>query len=309
MKKPNICFQVIVFNGDSILYDSIKSVYDIANEIVIAEGPVSYWQKKGYRTSFDKTNMVLQKLKHEDDQNKIRILHSQYIEKYEQCVSAFNLQMHENDILWQIGSYEIYKPNEMEKFINLFWNGSYLSGGFKSITFFGDLYHTLTGYERSIELKRVFKIFRGSKWLSYRPPIIKHTDLIESSTLDEHFDFNHSMDKGIEMYNYSYCFPIKVWEKIEYYKSFMPQNNYINNYFDAIYMPWITGDKSVEKKYSGVHELKPELRGDCYPIKCDTIKHPDIILSKIDELNDEIRNQIDYYVQNKTFENYYNEIN
>ena len=47
---------MIVLNGDHVLEESLKSIYDHVDEIVIAEGPVRYWQDRGLTTSTDRTN-------------------------------------------------------------------------------------------------------------------------------------------------------------------------------------------------------------------------------------------------------------
>ena len=54
-----ITFGMIVLNGDQVLKETLASVYPYAHQILIAEGPVSYWQEQGYTTSTDGTNEIL----------------------------------------------------------------------------------------------------------------------------------------------------------------------------------------------------------------------------------------------------------
>lgn len=48
-----ISFGMIVFNGNYVLRECLESIYPYAHEILIAEGPVKYWQDLGYTTSTD----------------------------------------------------------------------------------------------------------------------------------------------------------------------------------------------------------------------------------------------------------------
>jgi len=78
-----ITFGMIVLNGDQVLQETLASVYPYAHQILIAEGPVTYWQQQGYTTSIDGTNEILDNFP--DPENKIKIVHSQYTEKDDQC--------------------------------------------------------------------------------------------------------------------------------------------------------------------------------------------------------------------------------
>ena len=53
-----IAFGMIVFNGGFVLEECLKSVYPFAHQILIAEGPVGYWQSQGFTTSTDETNEI-----------------------------------------------------------------------------------------------------------------------------------------------------------------------------------------------------------------------------------------------------------
>ena len=47
-----IAFGMIVFEGDFVLQECLEQVYPYAEQILIAEGPVSYWQEQGKKSSF-----------------------------------------------------------------------------------------------------------------------------------------------------------------------------------------------------------------------------------------------------------------
>ena len=67
-----IAFGMIVFEGDYVLQQCLEQVYPFAEQILIAEGPVSYWQRQGRTTSLDDTNKILDEFP--DPDNKIKIV-------------------------------------------------------------------------------------------------------------------------------------------------------------------------------------------------------------------------------------------
>ena len=67
-----IAFGMIVFEGDYVLKQCLEQVYPFASQILISEGPVSYWQKQGRKTSTDRTNHILDVFP--DPENKITIV-------------------------------------------------------------------------------------------------------------------------------------------------------------------------------------------------------------------------------------------
>ena len=97
--------------------------------------------------------------------------------------------------------------------------------------------------------------------------------------------------------HYSYVFPDQVFQKIKYYKQKVSKNNCIDNYFQEIYLPWmLTDDKmSVEQKYHGVHEFKPECRGECYTVPFEGT-HPFVISNKVPTFQQKINSQLEQYI-------------
>ena len=67
-----IAVGMIVFNGNYVLKEALESVYPFVDQILVAEGPVKFWQENGYTTSSDGTNQVLHDF--EDPENKIKIV-------------------------------------------------------------------------------------------------------------------------------------------------------------------------------------------------------------------------------------------
>ncbi len=293
-----ITFGMIVLNGDQVLEETLASVYPYAHQILIAEGPVSYWQQQGYTTSADGTNDILNNFP--DPDNKIKIVHSQYTEKDDQCNAYMQFLDDETDYIWNLDCDEVFKPEDIETVISLLEKERYTSVGFKSITFYGGFDHYLSGFEEGAEFIRIRKVYPGSYWQTHRPPTIAHK--IDNPWPEKHLNFNDLADNyGVRMYHYSYVFPDQVYNKIKYYKEYLSKENCIDNYFGRVYLPWITGDEqlrqAIEQLYHGVHEFKPAYRGECFT-KEFTGEHPQVVKNNLDKLKEKFNNQLsNYYVK------------
>jgi hypothetical protein len=257
--KPKIAFGMIVFEGDYVLEACLAQVYPHATQILIAEGPVKFWQEKGRTTSTDKTNQIIDNFP--DPENKIKIVHGQFSEKDEQC-SAYMQHLNDDiDYLWNLDSDEIFKSKDIEKLINVMENEGYTSADVKSCSFYGGFDRYIGGFEeRKGNFHRIFKVYPGSKWLTHRPPTVMHSPDIEVLP-SRHVDgdtlwFRH----GIRMYHYSYVFPKQVSNKIEYYEAKVSRDKCFKKYFNTIYLPWVqsTTDErkfKIEMINDGVHEF------------------------------------------------------
>lgn len=293
-----ITFGMIVLNGDQVLEETLASVYPYAHQILIAEGPVSYWQQQGYTTSADGTNDILNSFP--DPDNKIKIVHSQYTEKDDQCNAYMQFLDDETDYIWNLDCDEVFKPEDIETVISLLEKERYTSVGFKSITFYGGFDHYLSGFEEGAEFIRIRKVYPGSYWQTHRPPTIAHK--IDNPWPEKHLNFNDLADNyGVRMYHYSYVFPDQVYNKIKYYKEYLSKENCIDNYFGQVYLPWVTGDEqqrqAIEQRYHGVHEFKPAYRGKCFT-KEFTGEHPQVVKNNLDKLKEKFNNQLsNYYVK------------
>ena len=290
-----ITFGMIVLNGNQVLEETLASVYPYAHQILIAEGPVKYWQQQGYTTSIDGTNEILENFP--DPENKIKIVHSQYSEKDEQCNAYMEFLNDETDYIWNLDCDEVFKPEDIEKVINLLETERYTSVGFKSVTFYGGFDKCLGGFEEGAEFIRIRKVYPGSYWATHRPPTIAHK--IDNPWPEKHLNFNELAEKhGVRMYHYSYVFPDQVFNKLKYYKEYLSGNNCIDNYFQEVYLPWILGDEEqkskIEDRYHGVHEFKPSYRGACRTKKFEG-EHPEIIKSNMQQLKDKFNEQVDKY--------------
>ena len=291
-----ITFGMIVLNGDQVLEETLASVYPYAHQILIAEGPVEYWQRQGYTTSTDGTNEILDSFP--DPENKIKIVHSQYLEKDDQCNTYMEHLDPNADYIWNLDCDEVFKPKDIETVIGLLETERYTSVGFKSLTFYGGFDSHLTGFEENAEFMRVRKVYPGSYWKTHRPPTIAHK--IDNPWPEKHLDYNYLNETyGVRMYHYSYVFPDQVFNKIKYYEEFLNKTHCIKDYFNQVYLPWVTGSneqrKNIEQKYLGVHEWTPSSRGECYTAPF-TLEHPQIIKSNLEQLKNKFNKQLMRYL-------------
>jgi hypothetical protein len=292
-----ITFGMIVLNGNQVLEECLSSVYPYAHQILIAEGPVKYWQEQGISTSNDGTNKILDSFP--DPDGKIKIIHSQYNEKDDQCNAYMSLVKPDTDYIWNLDCDEIFKPEDIEKIIKLLQQERYTSVGFKSLTFYGGFDRYLTGFEERAEFIRIRKVYPGSFWRTHRPPTMSHIVPQNKRLVEKHLDYNTLSDQyGVRMYHYSYVFPDQVYNKIQYYEKFLNKQNTIRDYFNNVYLPWVLGgekDKNiVEDKYLGVHEFSPHQRGECRTAPF-LGQHPNIINVNIDSLTSKFKNQLKKY--------------
>lgn len=297
MSNIKITFGMIVFEGDYVLKECLEQVYPFAHQILIAEGPVDYWQRQGRTTSTDRTNKILDNFP--DPENKIKITHGQYSEKDDQCKAYMKFIDDDTDYLWNLDSDEVYKSKDLENIISFLEKYEPTSVGVRSCSFYGGLDNYLTGFELNRDnFLRIFKYQPGSTWLTHRPPTMKYNPDIPR----KHVDSNTLYDMiGAQMYHYSYVFPDQVYKKVSYYKDSVSKELCIDDYFNQIYLPWVTGDESkkmqIETKWLGVHEFKPNVRGGCFTNKFSG-QHPRSIQENVDTLNKTIKEQLSKYKGN-----------
>jgi len=303
IKKLKIAVGMIVFEGDHVLKQCLESIYPFASQIMIAEGPVKFFQNCGAHTSSDKTNEILDNFP--DPKNKIKITHGQFKEKYDQCKAYMPFLNKDANYIWNIDSDEIFHSRDIEKIIQLLTDKKYTSVGIRPLSFYGSFDHYITGWEeKKDQFMRIFKIYPGSTWKTHRPPTIEHSqqNILAPKHLDSETLYN---DHGIRMFHYSYVFPRQVITKVAYYRAAVSKDKCIDNYFEEVYIPWVTGDKidreMVEQAYKGVHEWKPEYRTETFTAKYNG-PHPAAIANTMDKLKAEFDRQMkcwDKIVENK----------
>jgi len=291
-----IAFGMIVFEGDYVLKECLEQVYPFASQILISEGPVSYWQRQGRTTSLDETNKILNEFP--DPENKIKIVHGQFSEKDDQCRAYMQHINDDIDYIWNLDSDEIYKTEDIVKMIQFLKTEMPSSVGLRSCSFYGGFDDYLTGFELNRDnFLRIFRYAKGATWLTHRPPTIQYPQ--DANINYKHIDSETLYNKtNIQMYHYSYVFPKQVFTKINYYKDSVSRENCIDNYFNEIYLPWVNGKnedkKHIEDKFLGVHEFKPHVRGECRTDKFK-LNHPESIEKNLNKLKEKFYNQLKEY--------------
>lgn len=285
---------IIIFNSDFVLKQVLDSIYPYMNQILISEGCVTYWKNKGFTTSTDRTNEILRN--YPDPDKKITIVNGTYHEKTEQANAYMKYVQSDTDYVWNIDADEVFKPEDIQKVIELLEKEKYTSVGFKSYSFYGGFERYLTGFEQEHEFIRIRKYHSGAIWSNHRPPTIELLPHEEK----KHLSYNTLAQIGIFMYHYSYVFPRQVFEKINYYENaVISVGNCIPNYFKDVYLSWICGDTqdkyNVEQTYNGVHEFMPHTRGECRTERF-TGSHPNVIIRDLNKLNYEWKKQLNDYI-------------
>lgn len=282
-----IAFGMIVFNGDYVLKECLESIYPYATQILIAEGPVSYWQKKGYTISTDKTNEIIDNFP--DPENKIKIIHSQYSEKDLQANAYMKLVNPDIDYIWHIDSDELFHSEDIEKIINALEKEKYTTVRFRAYSFFGGFDRFISGYESSLPYVRIKKYYPGSYWSTHRPPTLTH--LVKNVLPEKPID---SSSIGVYMYHYSHVFPDQVYDKIQYYKEFLRPTKVIDNYFNKIYLPWVIGNDNekleIEKLYGIDENIKRPSKSEVFGGQ-----HPKAIVDNFKKLKNKFETQLKKY--------------
>jgi len=278
---------MIIFNGNYVLEECLESMYPHVDQILIAEGPVQFWQEQGYTTSDDGTNDVIHQFY--DPENKITIVHGQYQEKTEQANAYMKYLRDDIDYIFNIDSDEFYKDEDWGRIKNILNTKKYSEIQFRSHTFFGGFEYLMGGYEATVKYVRIQKVYPGAKWKTHRPPRIEPKRWVNyPPCVLTHEDTD---DINIRMYHYSYVFPKQVKQKATYYELVIDSSNCIENYYENVWKPWVLGDErekqKIENKYNGVHKYKK--RSMAFTNKF-TGEHPKIIQDRLPKLK-EIFNQ------------------
>jgi len=108
-----ICFAMIVFNGDCFIRQVLDSIYPYANQIIVNNGCVKYWQNQGFTGSTDGTAKIL--ADYPDPDKKLIVINVNGAEKTELCQAYMPYVVPETTHLWTIDSDEVFTPAAIEK--------------------------------------------------------------------------------------------------------------------------------------------------------------------------------------------------
>jgi hypothetical protein len=285
-----IAVGMIVFEGDYVLRECLEQLYPHVDQIVIAEGPVRYWQQQGRTTSTDETNMILDTFP--DPEGKLKVVHGQFAEKDDQSRAYIQMLRPDIEYLWMVDSDEVYRTEDILKLKAFLEAEQPTSVGVRSCSFYGGFDHFLTGFElKPDNFLRIFRYMPGCTWKTHRPPTIDYPTEIPHKHISSEYLFEKT---GIQMYHYSYVFPRQVYTKTNYYSTFVAGGT-IPNYYATVYRPWVTGGAlqrmMIERAHLGVHEWVPARRGPCYTSPFGG-RHPEAIERNMPTLVAKFRAQL-----------------
>ena len=251
----NVTFLIIAFQAEHLLEACLRSVQPFGR-VVAAEGPVKFWQDRGYQSSTDATSRILEAYR-------IPTAHGQWEEKTDEANAAIALVPNTTDFVWCVDADEIWKADDIRRILALLITGKIDSMSFKATSFFGGFDRYMTGFEENFEVHRVQRYYPGARFSTHRPPTILAPD---GKPWRNHRHMNHEQTDamGIRFYHYSYVFPSQMKMKAAYYDD---MGGNIPDYYNSVYLPWVLGDSEdrhgIETLYNGVHNWLPERRGEC----------------------------------------------
>jgi len=278
-----IAWVLIVFNSDFVLEPCLRSVLPFG-KVYAAEGPVEFWQKRGYTTSADQTNAILSKFD-------IPTIHGQWREKDDEQNAALAMVPPDTDFIWCLDADEIWKSADISTILGVLERGQTDSVSFKATSFYGGFERYMTGFEEQFEVHRIQRYYPGARFATHRPPTINAPD---GRPWREHRHMNHNATDaaGIRFYHYSYVFPSQMEAKAQYYAE---MGGNIPDYFDRVYLPWVTGDSveryRIEEQFDGVHNWLPARRGPCRTVVFDG-EHPAEIQRVMPQLQRRLRMEL-----------------
>lgn len=272
-----ITFFLMVFNSDWVLEECLRSVMPYG-DVVAVEGPVKYWQNKGYSTSTDSTNVIL-------DELGIKTIHGQWNEKDDMARAGSSLVATDTDFIWQLDADEIWKDGDIVRIKAMLERGNVDSMSFRMWSFYGGFERIMGGFEENFEVHRIQRWQPTRMWAVHRPPTVLDQN---GKPWREGRHMNHMATDafGLRFYHYSYVFPKQMAAKAEYYQAYTG-GGCIPDYMHNVYLPWVTGDAQararVEDMYNGVHDQLPARRGECRTRRFDG-EHPKWIAERMDTL-------------------------
>jgi hypothetical protein len=250
-----ITFLVIAFQADHTLEPCLKSIMPFGR-VVAAEGPVAFWQRRGFTTSTDTTNDIL-------DKHNIITAQGQWTEKTDEANAALALVPDDTDFVWCVDADEIWKAETIQRVRMILDEGKTDSMSFKAVSFYGGFERYMTGFEENFEVVRIQRYYPGARFTTHRPPTINASD---GKPWRNHRHITHELtdEMGLRFYHYSYVFPSQMRMKAEYYAE---MGGTIPDYYRRVYLPWVLGNETarsvIEDEFDGVHNWLPDRRGQC----------------------------------------------
>lgn len=223
LDNVKITFGIIVLNGEPFTKYCLRSIYPFAHEIIVVEGG----SKKAIDQapeghSIDGTLEALQEFKEQEDpENKVQIItHDGFWEEKTEQSQAFAKRA-TGDYIWQVDIDEFYKPEDIQKVIELLKSDPSITAvSFNTINFWGSFNSVLDGWvyrmNNTGEFHRLFKFGNGFTYQEHRPPTV-HNPFGRCTRSINWKRGSELAKKGIFIYHYSFVYPDQVLNKMRYY--------------------------------------------------------------------------------------------
>lgn len=285
-----VAFSVIVFNLDYILDAVLESIYPWASQILITEGPVEYFMKRGFTVSTDNTVEIIKSFP--DPEKKIKLIQGQWKDKTEMVKAQTEFVDPDTTFGWVVDADEVYKQDDIKKILEML--PDYDSVAFRSLTFLGGFDYVLGGWEQEAQYHRI-KRWNPAGWKAHRA-----AQMVNPATGKDWREYRHLRPDilaamGIYLYHYTYVWRNQVASKSRFYRKAVAGDRVMPDFYGQVWLPWVTGDerqrRKIEREYAGVHEWDRKHRGSCYP-KRFTGRHPAVIEKRMGRLQQRLRQEL-----------------
>jgi len=179
-------------------------MYPFASQILVAEGPVSYWQRQGRTVSTDGTVEMIRQFP--DPTDKIRLFQGQWDEKDEQH-EAYTPYI-DADYLWICDPDELYREDDVRRTLDLLESDRPDVVSFQCYEFVGDLAKCVVSPMARI---RILRWSPGARLTTSRPPTVEGLETHLSGKV-------LARDHGIRLYHYGHVYEAQVSRRREYYE-------------------------------------------------------------------------------------------
>ena len=269
-RKPQISFGIIVLNGEPFVRYNLRALYPFAHEIIIVEG--AYWASAEMATpeghSKDNTLEELYKfITEEDPRGIVTVITKEGLWNglTEKCQAW--AEKATGNYLWAIDIDEFYRPEDMQKIIDLLASKPSLTAlSFKLIQFCFDFNYTLHSGRDFLkhgimECRRIFKFAPGYQYIQHEPPTVLNADGTNVEKI-KYFDSEETSKLGIYIYHYAAIFKSQVESKaktyalrgwkdkseyaLQFVKNWVSLENPSHLGWEPKYYTWL-------KKFKGVH--------------------------------------------------------
>jgi len=221
---PKITFGMIVLNGQPYIEYCLRSIYPFAHEIIVVEG--AYWASAELATphghSTDDTLAAVKRFQRTEDPRGIvkLVTRDGLWDDLTQQSQAY-AQRATGEYLWQVDCDEFYRPQDMQKVIDLLTEDSSITMmTFKAINFIYDIkYRLVSGRDfqcEYVEYRRLFKFGPDYQYIEHEPPTVFDPQGRNLATIN-HLDKDATARLGIYIYHCWAMFADKVEMKARTY--------------------------------------------------------------------------------------------